>query len=272
MGDNGTRGPGAPSLRRPWAPAPGPSLTPAHSPEPQAQNPPFTPGQARSQGRHKIQSEAASPGSLCRRGPGSPLGKHLCPRRPAPSQDACPQDMCWGLYTSACMTLAIHPRALSSRCTGRKPRTSVASRAPRDETHTRGEKPGEERGPSLEPLQQGWGGSQLPAQNTGPSEAAEQGLGRLSGPSPHNPGFVPSPSPAQPPSCPESEAAGQPAPLEQGLGQLGHPWPGPGLRAQLTEASLDLPPGAGTHQPHAGDSGADLAWHQGGSADLPHAR
>lgn len=78
-------------------------------------------------------------------------------------------------------TLEIHPEALLSRGTMRKP-----------------------------PEGQPWGrGEHCWLQNTGPSEAAEQGLGHLSAGAQHNPCFVPAASvPAQPPSCPASEAAG----------------------------------------------------------------
>lgn len=157
--------------------------------------------------------------------------------------------------------------------TGKKQEAQRPSGALRDKTQVAGKKTQKRRAVSL-----ARGGlPAAPLRNTGPSEAAEQGRGRLSGPSPDNPCFVPAASdPAQPPPCPESEAAGLAARLggrqprlgrrlRQAMGSSNNP--SQDLGAGLTEAHPGLTTQRGLtwpHRPACGGHAAGQACHRGG--------
>lgn len=175
---------------------PGPSVTHSQS-EPQALEPSLHPWPAPQAGRHKVQSGAASPGQLCKTRTRQPQGNSSVLAGGHPSRGACPQGPCRGPYASTCMTLAMHPKVLSpvhgeeTEAQPWPPRLPGMKRTLREETRGR-------KGPSLEPLRRSGG---LPAAGSEhwPLRGCKQGQGRLAGPSPHSPCFVPT-APARPAS------------------------------------------------------------------------
>lgn len=143
------------------------------------------------------------------------------------------------------------------------PSTQGGNRGPasKGRTNKQEENQPEEQGPFSGAARQG--GSQLLAGDTGPSEAAEQGLGSLSGPSPHNPALSlrPLPSPASilsrvRGSRPRAAPLGQRHPWRKGSGSSAFTSQDPGLWARLMKAH------PGHTSQHAGDTVANQAWHQ----------
>ena len=134
---------------------------------------------------------------------------------------------------ATCVTPEMHSKVPSSRAQGGHRGPAQPPRLPGIK-RTLGKRPVEEKGPSPGQLLRvaGVGDSQLPARNTGPSEAAKQGRGRLAGPGLHNPCFVPRPPPSPASILSRVRGSRPAAPLGQGLRQLGRAWSGPGTSGQ----------------------------------------
>ena len=180
------------------------------------------------------------------------------------------QDTCQHSAHMTSATSEMQPEVLSPQGTEKKPQPW----APRDGSRGTGRshrKTRAEFSSSLGPREPPSAGRGLPAaqlQNTGLSEAAEQGPGRLSGPSPHNPCFVPAAS-AQPSlHLGQARAAGRGQPHSAGR----HPGVKP--RAGLWEARPPLARTWGSGRP---TPQCRVAWarqpahrgHQGGPGLAP---